>query len=49
MKKRNLVLFVLGAATFLLFNDLVGSTQAKHTLVKIGGMKNKCECTYRIE
>ena len=49
MNRKSTFLLVMATALFLLANDLVGSAQAKSKLVKVGGQKNQCECTYRIE
>jgi len=49
MKKKELFFAVLVCAVLLLVTDLVGSAQARNKLVKVGGMKNNCDCTYRIE
>ena len=49
MKKRIVLWVVLAAALLMLLVDFGGSAESPHRLVKVGGMKNHCDCTYRIE
>ena len=49
MKKRIVFWSILGAALTMLAVSLGGSVEQPHKLVKVGGEKNHCDCTYRIE
>ena len=49
MKNKQVVWSIIGVALLLLTVEFGGSAEASHKFVKVGGMKNHCDCTYRIE
>lgn len=49
MKNRFFLWVVFAAALMMLTFEFGGSAGASHKLVKVGGAKNQCDCTYRIE
>ncbi len=40
---------VLMMALLLLIVEFGGSAESAHTMTKVGGEKNHCDCTYRID
>lgn len=49
MKKTVLVWSILISALFMLTVSFGGSLQTAPKLVKVGGEKNHCDCSYRIQ
>ena len=49
MKNKIVLWTVLGAALMLLAVSFGGSVETSHKMTKVGGEKNHCDCTYRID
>ncbi len=49
MKNRIVAWSILGVALVLLAVSFGGRVETSHRMTKVGGEKNHCDCTYRID